>query len=251
MTTGQTSGPALIAEALSRSFDGEPAIDALDLRVEEGQVHALVGLNGSGKTTLMRLFLGMMTPNSGRALVFGHPPDTAPPQLWREVGHMIETPFAYPELTTRENVHAAARLRGLNRQDAHEAVDQIVDQLGLGRWGDRRSGTLSLGNRQRLGLACATVHRPMLLVLDEPTSALDPTGVVLVRDLLRSEADERGISVLVSSHHLDEIARIAHRISVLHRGRLVGLLDPNGADLERQFFELVYAAEATHAEGVH
>jgi ABC-2 type transport system ATP-binding protein len=147
----------------------------------------------------------------------------------------------------RQNLYAAARLHGLPRSLAPASVQQVVAQLELSHWADRRCATLSLGNRQRVGLGCALVHRPDVLVLDEPANSLDPAGVVLVRDLLRHEADRRGLSVLVSSHHLDEVARIADRISVLHRGRLVGALDPGGVDLERAFFALVHAAD-THTD---
>jgi ABC-2 type transport system ATP-binding protein len=93
-------------------------------------------------------------------------------------------------------------------------------------------------------LACALVHRPRIVVLDEPSNSLDPAGVVLVRDMMRNEAAEYGAAILVSSHHLDELARVAHRISVLHRGRFVGTIDPGGIDLERRFFDLVHTAES-------
>lgn len=253
MMTSPPPGPipadaAMVASAVSRSFEGEPAVDRLDLTVRRGEVHAVVGLNGAGKTTLMRLFLGMLRPDSGRVFVLGRDTTDAPAAVWRRVGHMIEAPFAYPELTARESLYAAARLHGLGRGEAPTAVDQVVEELKLSRWADRRCTTLSLGNRQRVGLGSAIVHRPDVLVLDEPTNALDPAGVVLVRDLLRGEADRRGMSVLVSSHHLDELARIADRITVLHRGRIVGSLDPAGIDLERQFFALVHTADTQYQE---
>jgi len=236
-------GAPLLAQGLVRSFDLEPAVDGVDLAVGRGQVHALVGLNGAGKSTLMRLLLGMVAPDAGRALVLGQDVTAAPPALWRQVGHLVEAPFAYPELTVRENLCAAGRLHGLEPAAAREAADRLLGDLALDPWADRRSRVLSLGNRQRLGLACALVHRPAVVVLDEPTNAMDPAGVLLVRRLLEVEAG-RGAAVLVSSHHLDEVARIADRISVLHRGRVIGVLDPSGVDLERAFFATVYADEA-------
>jgi len=235
--------PGLVAVGLSRAFGDEVAVQDVDLEVGPGQVHALVGLNGAGKTTLMRLLLGMLRPDSGTARILGRTLTDHDPSLWRGVGHMIEMPFNYPELTARENVRVSARLHGMSRQDAGPAVEAVVDRLAFRRWADRRTATLSLGNRQRVGLACAMVHRPRLLVLDEPTNALDPSGVVLVRDLLTELAEQEGTAVLVSSHHLDEVARVAHRISVLHRGRVVGTLDPDGIDLERQFFRLVHGVD--------
>jgi ABC-2 type transport system ATP-binding protein len=189
----------------------------------------------------MRLLLGMLKPDSGRALVEGFEAVGAPATVWARVGHLIETPFAYPELTVRENLTAAALLHGLDH-GIGSRIAETIELFGLERWSDRRAGHLSQGNRQRLGIASATVHDPSILVLDEPANALDPAGVVFMREfLVRSAA--LGSAVLVSSHHLDELARIADRITVLHRGRLVGNLDPAGVDLEKRFFDLVYEAD--------
>jgi len=167
----------------------------------------------------------------------------ARPAAWTAVGHLVEAPFGYAELTVTETVQIAARLRGMTPADAAAQADRVIEALALGHWAAQRAGTLSLGNRQRLGLACAVVHGPRVLVLDEPANGLDPAGVVLVREHLLGLAAE-GAGILVSSHHLDEMARIADRTSVLHRGRVVGTLAPDGADLERAFFAMVYAADA-------
>jgi ABC-2 type transport system ATP-binding protein len=239
--------PLLRLVGTRRAFGTELAVDDLDLEVLPGEIHAVVGLNGAGKSTLMRLGLGMLRPDAGhvRLTVPGHDEVEAwhaPASVWAHVGHLVEAPFAYAELTVTEMVHASARLRGLPRADAGPAARRVVERLELTRWADRSTSTLSMGNRQRLGLACASVHAPRLLVLDEPTSGLDPAGVVLVRTWLQSTRDD-GTGVLVSSHHLDEVARVADRITVVHRGRAVGTLPPSGVDLERQFFAMVYAAE--------
>jgi ABC-2 type transport system ATP-binding protein len=183
----------------------------------------------------------MLRPDSGRALVMGGDVRAAPATVWRDVGHLIETPFAYPELTVRENSVAAARLHGLRGSAAAGAVDRSIEELGLARWSERPARALSLGNRQRLGLVAALAHEPSVVVLDEPANSLDPEGVVLIRERLRDMAD-RGAAVLVSSHHFDQLARVAHVVTVLHRGRVVGTLDPGGADLEQRFFDLVRAA---------
>lgn len=236
--------PSIRAEKLTRVFAGEVAVDGLDLEVHPGEIHAVVGLNGAGKTTLMRLLLGMLVPDGGRATVSGFEALRAPSGVWAGVGHLIETPFAYPELTVEENLAAAALLHGCRLSQVPAAVEQAVEQFGLAPWSGRRTRTLSLGNHQRLGLASALVHRPPVLILDEPANALDPAGVVFIRDRLKCHARD-GAAILVSSHHLDEVARIAHRITVLHRGRRVGSLDPNGTDLERRFFDLVYQADLT------
>lgn len=235
---------SIVAESITRSYREDLAVDHLDLEVGQGEIHAIVGLNGAGKTTLMRMLMGMVKPDSGRALLDGWDVASAPPATWAQVGHMIETPFGYPELTVVENVRAAARLRGVATADLGSSTTAVIERFELGRWADRRARALSMGNRQRLGLACALVHRPRVIVLDEPSNSLDPAGVVLVRDLMHQEANTHAASILVSSHHLDELSRVAHRISVLHRGRLIGQIDPEGIDLERRFFELVHRAEA-------
>ena len=234
--------PGLNAADLCRSFGTERAVDHVNLQVLPGQIHALVGLNGAGKTTLMRLLLGMLRPDRGSATIFGRPVAKGGNDVWCRVGHMLDTAFGYPELTAIENLRCAALLRRLPEATARAAVNTGISDLRLSRWADRTTRTLSSGNRQRLGLACALLGEPDLLVLDEPTSALDPAGVVLVRILLRAAA-ARGTAVLVSSHHLDEMARIADHISVMHRGRIVGTLDPTGVDLERTFFDLLLTVD--------
>lgn len=235
--------PILDLAGLRKSYGGERALDGLDLNLAAGEIHAVVGLNGAGKTTLMRAAVGMLRPDFGEVRLFGVSPETAPPELWARVGQMIEGPAGYRELTLLENLTAWARLHGMSVASASSAARCWIDRLLLSRWEHRPVRTLSLGNRQRLGIACALVHDPKLVLLDEPTNALDPSGVVLVRDALAGRAAE-GAGILVSSHHLDEVARIADRISVVHAGMVVGTLDPGAVDLERRFFEIVHAFDA-------
>ena len=137
--------------------------------------------------------------------------------MWSQVGYLVESPTAYPELTVRENLEVARRLRKL--PDA-AGVERAIDLLGLRPYADRQARKLSLGNAQRLGLAKALLHSPSLLVLDEPVNGLDPAGVAEVRELLVELAREQGVTVLLSSHLLGEVARTASRIGVLHEGRL-------------------------------
>jgi len=233
---------ALEARSLYRTFGDETAVDHVDLVVRPGEIHAIVGLNGAGKTTLMRMLLGMVRPTSGTALIAETDIGKASREIWAKVGALIETPFAYPELTSRENLFASALLHGMPRGHIDPALDRAINRFGLAQWEHKRARTLSLGNRQRLGLASAMIHQPSILVLDEPANALDPAGVVFIRDMLREVAAE-GAAVLVSSHHLDQLARVAHRITMLHRGRVVGSLDPLGTDIESQFFETVYRVD--------
>jgi ABC-2 type transport system ATP-binding protein len=230
----------LEARGLVRRFRGGAGIHGIDLDVAAGEIHALVGLNGAGKTTLLRCLLGMLRPAAGDVRLLGHELASAPPEAWSAVGQLVEQPFAYRELDVRTSLTASARLRGVRRGALAETVAHGLAAFGLGGLERRRVRELSLGNRQRLGLAAALQHRPRLVVLDEPSNALDPAGVLLLRAELLARATD-GAGVLVSSHHLDEVARVADRITVVNAGRVVGTLDPVGADLERAFFARVHA----------
>ncbi len=226
---------AIEARGLVRLFDESAGVRSVDITIRPGQVHALVGLNGAGKTTLMRLLLGMLRPAAGTVTIEGRELAHAD---WAAVGHLVEYPLAYAELTVRQNLALGARLHGVPAPNVVAMVDAILAELNVTRYAALRFRKLSLGNRQRLGLASALQHNARVIVLDEPTNALDPAGVILLREALLRRAAE-GAGVLVSSHHLDEVARIADRISVMNRGRIIGTLDPRGVDIERSFFDLV------------
>ena len=236
--------PPIDIRGLERRFGNDVALGGVDLDVAAGEIHAIVGLNGAGKTTLMRALLGMLRPDAGMVRILGIDPGSADAGIWRRVGHLIESPFAYGELTVIENLTASALLHEVPRSQVAASVTSVIERFDLDRWADHRSRMLSLGNRQRLGLASALVNDPSVLVLDEPSNAMDPGGVLTVREVLTSYAAAGG-AVLVSSHHLDQLARVADRITVLHRGIVVGTIDPAGHDLEATFFEIVHESELT------
>jgi ABC-2 type transport system ATP-binding protein len=218
----------LVVRGVSRSFRGGAGIHDVDLTVEAGQIHAIVGLNGAGKTTLMRVAFGMLRADSGTVTLDGYDLRSAPRSLWSGVGHLIEHPLAYGELTGRENLLLAARLHGAGRE-APAMVDAAIAEFGLEQYRGVRVRAMSLGNKHRVGLA----------VLDEPTNALDPAGVIRLREALERRAAE-GSGILVSSHHLDEVSRIADVITVINRGRVIGTLPAGGAELERAFFDILH-----------
>ena len=215
-------------------FRGGAGVAGLTFHVEPGEIVALIGLNGAGKTTLMRLALGMLRPHTGEVRMFDRPLAVLPTALWAHVGALIEVPLAYPELTVRENLHIAYLLHG----GAPQCVDNSVEVWKLGPVVNRRFRHLSLGNRQRVGLSAALQHNPQLIILDEPSNALDPASVISLREELTRRARE-GAAILVSSHHLDEVSRIADRVLLMNTGRLIGELDTTGSDLERTFFERI------------
>jgi ABC-2 type transport system ATP-binding protein len=206
------------ASGLTKHFDDVTAVNDLSLKIRRGEIYGFLGLNGAGKTTTIRMLLGMIKPSVGSVSLFGTGIQPGITSIWQRVGYMVETPHSYPDLTVRENLEIIRRLRRLNDIDA---VQRVIEKLGLTNYVNRRARTLSLGNAQRLGLAKALIHNPDLLILDEPANALDPAGIVEIRNLLRSLAIDNGVTIFVSSHILSEVARLATRIGVIHNGRLV------------------------------
>jgi ABC-2 type transport system ATP-binding protein len=219
----------IVVEAATKRYRDVTAVDTVSLTVGHGEIYALLGLNGAGKTTLIRMLLGMIKPTAGRVSLLGAPVTARAPQTWAQVGYLVETAAAYPDLTVRENLDVVRRLRRIGDRNA---VSEAIERLGLTEYADRRARTLSLGNAQRLGLAKALLHQPRLLILDEPANGLDPAGVVEIRQLLQS-LTAAGTTVFVSSHVLAEVARLATRIAIIHGGRLREEFDTAG--LGRRF----------------
>jgi ABC-2 type transport system ATP-binding protein len=141
---------------------------------------------------------------------------------WAQVGHLVESPAAYPELSVRENLDVARRLHGIRNP---KIVDDVMEELSIASYSNRKAGTLSSGNFQRLGLARALLHKPALLILDEPSNALDPAGIVEIRELLISMARGHGTTIFMSSHILTEVNLLADRIGIIHKGKLIEELD--------------------------
>lgn len=241
--------PAIETKKLVKHYGDVKAVDDLSLGVARGEIYAFLGLNGAGKTTTIRTLLGMVKPTAGEVHVLGTPVRRGAKlvETWQSVGYMVERPYAYPELSVRENLNAMRRLRP---GTPPEAVDRVIDQLGLSAYADRRTSTLSHGNAQRLGLAKALLHRPRLLILDEPANGLDPAGIVEIRNLLRELAEEEGVTVFMSSHILAEVARLADRIGIIHEGRLLQELDIDALERRRRRWLRIKARDPQAARAV-
>src|SRR4030095_12317161 len=207
---------------LSKRFGDVLAVDSINLRVKQGEIYGFLGLNGAGKTTTIRALLGMIHPSAGNVTVLGHAVGPSGQGPWSRVGHLVESPSAYPELTVRENLEIARRLQQVQEDGV---TTRALDRLGLASYANRKAGTLSTGNLQRLGLARSLLHEPQLLILDEPTNGLDPAGVVEIRELLRTLTSENGVTIFISSHILTEVDRLATRIGIIHKGHLIEELD--------------------------
>ena len=213
---------AIETDGLSKSYGEVRALDSVNLRVKQGEIYGYLGLNGAGKTTTIRALLGMIHPSRGTVKVLGQTVGPHGRGPWSKVGHLVESPAAYPELTVCENLEIARRLRFITDENA---TSRAIERLGLATYADRKAGALSSGNLQRLGLARALLHEPELLILDEPAKGLDPAGVVEIRELLANLASEKGVTVFMSSHILTEVDRLATRIGIIHQGRLIEELD--------------------------
>ena len=213
---------AIQTEGFSKHFADVQAVDNLSLHVKYGEIYAFLGKNGAGKTTTIRALLGMIRPNAGKVYVLGEEIGRHRHALWKNVGHSVERPAAYPELTLRENLEIARRLHNIADKDA---VERVIKELGIQTYENRKAGHLSTGNFQRLALARALLHQPKLLIIDEPASGLDPAGVVEIRRLLKKLVTETGMTIFMSSHILTEVNHLADRIGIIHQGKLINEFD--------------------------
>jgi ABC-2 type transport system ATP-binding protein len=206
---------ALVTEGLTRRYGARTSLDALTVRVLEGDVYGFLGPNGAGKTTAIRCILGLIRADAGSVTIFG---ERDPVRQRAHVGAMVETPAFHGWMTGRQNLERAVAFAG---QGSREDIDRALSQVGLlGRDGEKVQG-YSLGMRQRLGIARTLVGRPRLLILDEPTNGLDPRGMREVRDLLSQLARDARLTIFISSHLLAEIEQLCSRVGILNQGRLV------------------------------
>jgi len=212
------SAVILKTDGLTKRFGARVAVDGLSLRVERGDVFGFLGPNGAGKTTTIRMVTGLIRPHAGEIYVGDVRLRRQRCRALAKTGSLVETPAFYPHLSGRRNLAAFASLsRGVTRQE----LDGTLDLVGLLARGGDKVKTYSHGMKQRLGLACALLPRPDLLVLDEPSNGLDPHGIKEVRDLIVSLAHELGVTVFVSSHILSEVEQMCNRLAIIDHGRLV------------------------------
>ena len=193
-------------------------VDNLNLSIKYGEIVGFLGLNGAGKTTTMRMMLGLIKPTSGECYIQGEKLDLHNLEVWNKIGYIIETPYSYSDLTVRENLEIVSTLRGVTNKNN---IDWVIEKLKLNQYEHKQVKHLSLGNTTRLGIAKAVIHKPKILILDEPTNGLDPLGVIEVRELLKELTNDLGITILISSHKLEEISKIATRIVIIHEGKLI------------------------------
>lgn len=199
------------------SRNDRPVLDNIHLQVEEGSIYGFLGPNGAGKTTTLRLILGLLRKQQGDISIFGEALGHRRVELLRRIGTLIESPSVYGHLTATENLAVWQKVF----QCPRSRIAEVLKIVGLQDTGSKKARQFSLGMKQRLGIAAALLHQPDLLVLDEPTNGLDPAGIVEMRELLKKLNQEQGITILISSHLLPEIEKLATDVGIIHRGQML------------------------------
>ena len=223
---------------LTKAFGGKMAVDQFDMHVGQGDIYGFIGRNGAGKSTVMRMLAGLAEPTGGEMRVFGSSPCEAGAS--RRIGALIESPGLYGSMSATDNLMMKALALGL--ADPKDKVRDLLDLTGLGSVGSKATKNFSMGMKQRLGLALALLGSPDLLLLDEPLNGLDPEGAREIRRLIMRLNDERGITVVVSSHVLEQLGKMATRYGVIREGRMVRELTAAEVDQECSDFLQLEAA---------
>lgn len=211
-------GYILETKDLTKRYGSKIAVNSVNMHIPEGQIYGLIGRNGAGKTTIMRMISGLSTPTQGDYALFGET-GAQRGRLLRQVGVLIEQPGIYPKFSAQENLKIKCIALGV---DPGTEVERLLQFVGLSSVDNKKAaGSFSLGMRQRLGIALAMVGDPKLLVLDEPINGLDPQGIAEVREILVRMRDEKGITIMISSHILGELDKVADWYGVINEGKLL------------------------------
>lgn len=209
----------LTAENLGKHYRHSNALSGFSMHIPKGSIYGFVGRNGAGKTTLIRLICGLQEPTEGSFTLYGvESTDSGIVKARQRMGAVVETPAIYLDMTAEENLKQQYRVLGL---PSFDSIPELLKLVGLEDTGKKRAKRFSLGMKQRLGIAIALAGDPDFLVLDEPTNGLDPQGIIEMRELILRLNRERQITVLISSHILDELSRLATHYGIIDKGRMV------------------------------
>lgn len=217
---GKLSSDAFAAiqlDSLTKNFGDYRAVSDLSLEVNSGEIFGFLGLNGAGKSTTIKMMLSLLTPSSGSVYMLGNKVNSGSHKLWEQVGYLEDATY-YPGLTVIENLDIARRMQMISDR---QSITRVIQKLGLEPHKNKKAKNLSLGNKQRLGLAKAMIHNPKILILDEPINGLDPAGVVEIRKMLLDLSKNFGVTIFISSHQLEELSKLVDRIGIVHEGRLI------------------------------
>lgn len=202
---------------LTKQYGHHKAVDHVDLHIKKGAIYGFIGRNGAGKTTCLRMISGLASPTEGEISIFGYSGRKLK-DVRSRIGCLIEEPGLYKNMTAQDNLTVKCKLFGIKKKGY---IDELLETVGLKEAGKKKVRHFSLGMRQRLGIALALVGEPDLLVLDEPINGLDPQGIAEVRDTIQSLRDRRNMTVLISSHILEELSKIATDYGIIHNGSLL------------------------------
>ena len=202
---------------LTKQYGSYKASNEVSIHVQRGAIYGLIGRNGAGKTTLMKMIGGLSRPTSGSYAIRGKNGESTE-QMMSKVGILIEAPGLYPNMTAMQNLTTKAIALGINDK---KYLMGLLEEVGLADTGKKKAKQFSLGMKQRLGIAMALVNKPELLILDEPINGLDPQGIAEMRGILHHLCHDRGITILISSHILDELSKVATQYGIIHEGRLL------------------------------
>lgn len=222
----------LKATGITKKYGAAKALDKVSIEIKRGMIYGLIGENGAGKSTFMRTIMGLISIDEGSIELFG---TTDLQAARRRMGQSIETPALYPELTARDNLRIQAANGGVSDRE----IEDLLKMMRLENTGKKESKEFLLGMRQRLAIANALITNPEFLILDEPTNGMDPAGMAEMREIIQRLVKERGITVLLSSHLLDELSQIATHYGILHEGHLIKELSKEElAQESRQFIKI-------------
>ncbi len=202
---------------LTKIFSGKTAVNSVNLSIPKGAIYGFLGPNGAGKTTAIKLLLGLIKETSGSIQIFGKELKKEKQAILKDIGSLVESPSYYGNLSARENLE----LLRIILQTPKERIDEVLSIVRLEKDADRPVKGYSLGMKQRLGIASALLGNPELLILDEPTNGLDPSGIIEMRELIKSLPEKYGVTVLVSSHLLSEIDQMATEVGIISKGSLI------------------------------
>ena len=227
----------LETKALTKQYKNFTALKGLTMHIPKGAIYGFVGRNGAGKTTLIRLICGLQNPNSGSYSLYGINNTAAGiVRSRRRMGAVVETPAIYLDMTAKENIRQQYQILGI---PSEKGIDELLQLVGLSETGNKKAKNFSLGMRQRLGIAVALAGNPDFLVLDEPVNGLDPQGIIEMRELILKLNRQRGITILMSSHILDELAKLATHYGFIDGGHL--LKEMSAEELEKHCRKCIHA----------
>ena len=210
---------------LEKKYKHYTALNGLTMKIPKGSIYGFVGRNGAGKTTLIRLICGLQEPTEGELFLYGIPSkDKKINNVRRRIGAVVETPAIYLDMTAEEKIKEQYLVKGL---PSYDGIQELLEMVRLEKAGTKKARNFSLGMKQRLAIAIALVGNPDFLILDEPTNGLDPQGIIEIRELILKLNREKGITVLISSHILDELAKIATYYGFIDNGRIIREMSSN------------------------